>query len=91
MLRDFKLLQLWYAFAPIEESCEGRWYSILVGIVVVVTVQPVGIYLVPRDWGSVVGQANVPEEATFFTQLVVAFVGFQAEKLTLMLFSLVQS
>jgi hypothetical protein len=33
---------------------------------------------------------NVPEDATLVTQFVVALVGFQAEKFTLMLFSLEQ-
>jgi hypothetical protein len=51
-------------------------------------VHPVGILEFPNSSGSAVGQVNVPVEETFSTQLYVAFVG-QAEKLILMLFSLV--
>ena len=40
--------------------------------------------------GKSAGQVNVPVEETFSTQFSVAFDGFQAEKLTLMLFSYVQ-
>ena len=49
-----------------------------------------GIYDVPYVSGKSAGQMNVPEEETFDVQFVVAFVGLQAEKFTLMLSRLVQ-
>ena len=43
---------------------------------------PSGMLLAPLVSGSSAGQVNVPEEATPYTQLVVAFVGSQTVKLT---------
>ena len=38
--------------------------------------------MLPVVFGSVLGQVNVPDAATLKTQIDVAFVGFQAVKLT---------
>jgi hypothetical protein len=75
-------------------ACSGWDSGTLIGVVVVevihgddpyllMTVQPVGILLVPYSSANAVGFVNVPEDVTLLTQFVVGSVtGVHDVKLT---------